>query len=393
MSREPHTSALRIPGLETAGKAVFLERLNRFVVDCELAGKRVKAYLPNPGRLWELLLPGRTLHLARMTAPGSRMRYTVLAVEREGRPVLLHTHLTNRVAEELVSRGRIPGLEDARILKREVAAGRSRFDFLLERRGGPFLLEVKSCTLSGKRIAMFPDAVTERGKRHLLELAGQSRSGTPAGVLFVVSAPGARYFLPDYHTDPEFSRTLYDLREDLLVKAVAVNWERDLGLSPEVRDLEIPWGLLDREAADRGSYILILHLPRSGSMAVGRLGNVYFRRGYYLYAGSARRALKARMARHLRKRKNVFWHVDYLARHCDSAMVLPVRSSSDLEHEIAGALGTVSEWSVPGFGSSDCNCETHLFGMRTPPLQEPHFIETLLHFRIDRLERALSPQV
>ena len=116
MSREPHTSALRIPGLETAGKAVFLERLNRFVVDCELAGKRVKAYLPNPGRLWELLLPGRTLHLARMTAPGSRMRYTVLAVEREGRPVLLHTHLTNRVAEELVSRGRIPGLEDARIL-------------------------------------------------------------------------------------------------------------------------------------------------------------------------------------------------------------------------------------------------------------------------------------
>ena len=392
MTPSSGTPGILIPGLEYAGKAFYLRRLNRFLLECDHRGKRVKAYLPNPGRLWELLIGGRTLYLAKAPA-GRATRYTVLAVERDGIPVLLHTHLTNGVVKELLRRGMIPGLEDARVLKPEVTFGRSRFDFLLEAGGRPFVLEVKSCTLYGKEMAMFPDAITERGRKHLVELAEISRSGTRAGVVFLVHSPKVRCFLPDYHTDWDFARTLYDCRKDLLVKAVSVEWMRDLSLGPRVRDLEIPWGLLEREAADRGSYILILHLPRRTNIAVGSLGEIAFPPGYYLYAGSAKKALRARMARHLRKKKTLFWHIDYLADRCEAPLVIPVRTGADLEHEMAASLQKTAEWSIPGFGASDCPCKTHLFGMKSHPLQNEYFINNLQYFRIDRLSDSLSPQV
>ena len=392
MTPSSRTPDILIPGLKSAGKAFYLRRLNRFLVECEYEGKRVRAYLPNPGRLWELLIGGRTLYLAEAPA-GRATRYTVLAVERDGIPVLLHTHLTNRVVEELLRRGMIPGLEDARVLKPEVSFGRSRFDFLLEAGGRPFALEVKSCTLYGKEMAMFPDAVTVRGQKHLVELAKLSRSGTRAGVIFLVHSPKVRYFLPDYHTDYDFAQTLYDHRKDLLVKAVSVEWMRDLSLGPRVRDLEIPWDLLEREAADRGCYIVILHLPRKTRIAVGVLGEIAFPPGYYLYTGSAKKALRARMARHLRKKKTFFWHIDYLADRCDAPLVIPVRTGADLEHEMAASLQKIAEWSIPGFGASDCPCKTHLFGMKSHPLRHEYFINNLQYFRIDRLSDTLSPQV
>jgi sugar fermentation stimulation protein A len=392
MTPPPITPEISIPGLESAGRASFLRRLNRFLVECRHDGKSIRAYLPNPGRLRELLLPGRTLYLSAPKAQrGQKTRRTVLAVERDGSPVLLHTHLANRVAEELLRRGMVPGLENARVIRKEVTIGRNRFDFLLEAGGKPFVLEVKSCTLYGKEMAMFPDAVTERGRRHLEELAGLSRSGTRAGVLFIVHSPRTRYFLPDYHTDPDFARTLYERRRDLLVRALAVECRKDLSFSPLVRDLEIPWDLFARENADRGSYILILRLRRSARIAVGSLGEISFPAGFYLYAGSAKKPLAARMARHLRKRKSFFWHIDYLADRCDRPLCLAVRTADDLEHEIAANLQKIADWSIPAFGASDCNCETHLFGMKSHPLEQEEFINHLQQFRMDRLGGELSP--
>ena len=104
--------------------------------------------------------------------------------------------------------------------------GRSRFDFLLSHRGADVLLEVKSCTLAGERVAMFPDAVTERGARHVRELAEISDRGTRTAVLFVVQWPHAEIFMPDFHTDPEFTRTLLACRRRVETRAVAVRWNR-----------------------------------------------------------------------------------------------------------------------------------------------------------------------
>lgn len=371
-------------------QGIFVRRLNRFVVECSLDGEIVHAHLPNPGRLWELLLPGRIVSLVRNDPmPGRSMAYTAVAVYREGIPVLLHTHMANTVVRFLLEKNKIRGLEHAKIIKQEAVFGRSRFDFLLQKSNTQYVLEVKSCTLFGKHIAMFPDAVTERGRKHLLTLAELAEKGMHCGVVFVVHWPRGRYFLPDYHTDFDFSRTFSFLKDKLMYRAVSISWKEDLSLGEDVSELEIPWEVLGREAQDGGSYILILHILRDSIISVGSLGHVSFPRGYYIYVGSARTNLTKRIERHLRKRKNFFWHIDYLRNCADRCIPLAIRSHTSLEHEVAMAVSRIADWSVPGFGSSDCFCETHLFAMQENPIHSHKFLDLLQYFRIDRLGRDL----
>src|SRR3990172_896506 len=366
-------------------KARFLSRPNRFLVKCEWNGQIFSAFLPNPGRLQELFLPGSMVYLVREEEnPDRKTRYTAVAVEREGRPIKLHTFRTNEVARYLIEKRQIPGLEKAKIVKSEVKAGHSRFDFLLEEGNRDILLEVKSCTLVGKEVAMFPDAVTERGARHLKELASLSEEGMGAAVLFVIHWPFARVFMPDYHTDLHFSQTLLSVRDRVKIIPVAVNWDHDLSLSPDVRLLQIPWGYIEEEAKDRGSYLLILELKRKRQIPIGKLGRVSFRKGFYIYVGSAMTNLSKRMERHRHLRKQHHWHIDELRAVTEFHSVLAIRSSARLECEIAKAFSDISEYKIPGFGCTDCTCETHLFGFENDPLRLEKFQKLLQYFRMDR---------
>lgn len=373
-------------------QAVFIKRLNRFAIECSIDGRRTIAHLPNPGRLWELLFPGTKIYLSENKEsdfPGRKTRYTAIAVERNDIPVVLHTLKMNSAARWLLENHAIPGLRNATIVRQEAKMGHSRFDFLLQMEDHPLLLEVKSCTLFGRTIAMFPDAVTSRGRRHLTELGKCSRRGTRSVVIFLIQCPWVRYFLPDYHTDLDFAQTFYEERNNVVMKPIAVKWDHDLSLTSDTRELHIPWELIGREMKDRGSYILIITIPNDLQLQVGKLGTVFFQKGYYLYVGSAKTHLTRRMERHLRKRKNFFWHIDYLRDRAHQCMALPIRSSVPLEHEIAESISDVADWEIRNFGSSDCSCHTHLFGMHDNPLDNPRFIDILLNFRINRLEKEL----
>ncbi|HNR32551.1 MAG TPA: DNA/RNA nuclease SfsA [Candidatus Hydrogenedentes bacterium] len=264
----------------------------------------------------------------------------------------------------------------------EAPVGRSRFDFLLRDAEGDLYLEVKSCTLFGNGVAMFPDAVTERGRRHLLELAELARDGVRAAVLFVVHTPNVRWFMPDYHTDLAFSRTLLDVRDRVRILPVSVTWRDDLTLAREARLLEIPWAHIDREARDSGAYLLLLELEDAARIEVGALGTVSFRRGHYVYVGSAMANLAARMARHLRPHKTRHWHIDYLRPRAARVEALAVRASSRLECDLAHALGRVLEPGPRGFGCTDCACATHLFFSAAPPLDRRDVHDILERFRM-----------
>ncbi len=366
-------------------KTQFLARPNRFLIRCEWKGKIFSAFLPNPGRLQELLLPGGVIHLVKEEEPGDRKtRYTAVAVERDGYPIMLHTHLTNEVARFLLRSGKIPGLEMAQIVKSEVKTGRSRFDFLLREGDQDIFLEVKSCTLVGKTVAMFPDAITERGARHIRELAGLSEKGIRTVVLFIVHWPFARVFMPDYHTDLNFARTLLEVRNKVQIIPLSVKWDKDLSLSQEIRILEIPWDHIEKEASDRGSYLLILKLTKDRKIDIGKSGKVPFRKGFYVYVGSAMVNLSKRIDRHKRLRKRHHWHIDDLRAVAEFHSALAIRSSGRLECEIAKAMLEIAEWNVPNFGSSDCSCDTHLFGLKEDPLISRAFHELLQDFRMDR---------
>jgi sugar fermentation stimulation protein A len=366
-------------------KAVFLKRPNRFVVVCQLNGKTTKAFLPNPGRLWELLLPGAVLYLEKSSQPERKLAYTVVAIEREGRPVMAHTHRTNDLVEHLLRNERIPGLEGTEVIKREIRHGNSRFDFLLKRGEEEVYLEVKSCTLFGKNVAMFPDAVTARGKKHVEELAEMKDHGKSGAVVFLICWPNANFFMPDYHTDLGFSKTLLAAKDKVSFLPVGLEINPDLSLTSKVRLLEIPWEVLQKEVEDRGSYILILRLHAGKTLNIGKLGRIEFKAGYYLYAGSAQKNLTQRLERHKRERKKLFWHIDYLRAFSDFHLALPIRASDPLECELADALKKISTWEIPGFGCSDCSCSSHLFGMSKDPIHTPEFISLLQYFRMDRL--------
>ena len=366
----------------------FLRRPNRFLVQCAWKGRVLSAFLPNPGRLQELLLPRRIVHLVReKKSQGRKTRYTAVAVDRDGYPIMLDTHRTNEVAQYFIQRRRIPGLERAGIVRPEIRAGRSRFDFLLKEGNKDVLLEVKSCTLVGKRIAMFPDATTERGTRHLNELAKISEEGVRTVILFIVHWPFAKVFMPDYHTDLNFSQTLLDIRERVEVVPVSVHWNKNLLLSPKIRILKIPWDKIEKETKDQGSYLLVLSLKRNRTISVGKLGKVRFRKGFYIYVGSAMANLTKRMTRHRHLRKQHHWHIDELRAVAEFHSVLAIRSSDRLECEIAKAMSKITDWSVPGFGSTDCSCKTHLFGMSGDPLNLESFHKLLQYFRMDRCEK------
>jgi sugar fermentation stimulation protein A len=372
-------------------KGRFIDRPNRFIVHCEVQGEIIEAYLPNPGRMWELLFADVVLFLV-PNAADLKTRFTVVAVEREGQPIMVHTHATNEAVGRLLAAGRIPGLQTATVVQREVTVGSHRFDFLLNKNGKPFYLEVKSCTLFEGKIAMFPDAVTLRGRRHLAALAELVARDIPCGVLFLVHWPQAEFFLPDYHTDLAFAQTFCQVKPLLTFYPVAINWEADFSFASLVKPLIIPWQVLETEIHDSGSYIMIMELKQTERITVGSLGTLDFPPGFYLYIGTAKKNLTQRINRHLRKRKQYHWHIDYLRAKAENCTAVPIRSSEMLEHHLAQAVAVIADWQVPDFGASDCHCATHLLAMQDNPLHNTKFIKLLQYFRIGRLMTQLDCQ-
>jgi len=260
--------------------------------------------------------------------------------------------------------------------------GHSRFDFLLKKGNDVVFMEVKSVTLFGNGLAMFPDAVTERGRRHLDELASLGQSAPRPTVLFLIHNPDVRWFLPECHADLAFAHTLLEVRDALRILPVCVGWNRSLELEDRLHLAEIPWDFLEREAKDRGSYLLILRLSRDKRVEIGKLGLRTFSKGFYVYVGSAMANLASRLDRHLRKRKNFHWHIDHLRQCADECLPLAIRSSRRLECELADALRAVLTPSTTGFGCSDCACATHLFYSPEHPLHAAGFHGVLQRFRM-----------
>ncbi|MBN1400936.1 MAG: DNA/RNA nuclease SfsA [Anaerolineae bacterium] len=195
--------AMRLPPLV---RAQFLQRDNRFRATVRLDGSPVAAHVANPGRCAELLVPGRTIWLERATSTQRKTPYTLALVEHDGVLVSMRSYLANDLLAEALAEGELLG--EYQRLEREVARGRSRFDFLLHGPAGDCWVEAKSVTLVEQGVALFPDAPTARGRRHLLELAELAAEGTCAAVVFVIQRPDAVRFAPHVQNDPELARAL-----------------------------------------------------------------------------------------------------------------------------------------------------------------------------------------
>lgn len=191
--------------------ARFVARRKRFFADVELAdGTPLTAHCANTGSLLGCLAPGSRVWLRDSGKPERQLRYTWQAIEIAGTWVHVDTSLPNRVVAEAVSAGRVPEFAGYATLRREVAYGKnSRIDLLLEDpERGSCHVEVKCTTYAVGDCAQFPDAPTERGTKHLAELARLARAGRRAVQFFFIARTDVTHFRPADAIDPDYARAL-----------------------------------------------------------------------------------------------------------------------------------------------------------------------------------------
>ena len=190
-------------------EARFIDRPNRFLTRVEYNGTIVESHLPDPGRLKELLKPGVRILLKRESGKNRKTKFSTQAVYNDNILISLNTLLPNQFTAYLLIHRKIDFLKEWKIYKQEVKYGKHRFDFQLKRGVESMYLEVKSVTLVEKEIAKFPDAITERGKRHVEHLGEMAELGLHTMVLFVVQRDDATSFQPQWERDPKFGSTLF----------------------------------------------------------------------------------------------------------------------------------------------------------------------------------------
>ena len=182
----------------------FITRLNRFVATVEIGGKEELCHVKNTGRCKELLLPSAVVFLQESSKATRKTRYDLISVYKGQRLINIDSQAPNKVAAEYLPEI----IPDIKLLKREVKFNNSRFDFYLETAAERIFVEVKGVTLEEEGVAMFPDAPTERGIKHLQELGLCIQEGYKAAVLFVIQMKGVKDFTPNYQTHRAFGQAL-----------------------------------------------------------------------------------------------------------------------------------------------------------------------------------------
>jgi sugar fermentation stimulation protein A len=190
---------------------LLIRRYQRFLADVELAdGSMVTAHCPNSGSMKGCALPGSPVLLSISDKPERKLKYTWELVMAEGNWVGINTGLPNRLVREGIENGVVSELQGYLSIRPEVRYGeeKSRIDLLLEAPSGLCYVEVKNVTLVEGNMALFPDAVTTRGQKHLRELMEVLRQGHRGVIFFVVQRADGEAVAPADAIDPEYGRLL-----------------------------------------------------------------------------------------------------------------------------------------------------------------------------------------
>lgn len=185
-------------------QGVFISRPNRFIANIEINGKREICHVKNTGRCRELLVPGAKVIVQKMNKPGRKTKYDLISVYKGNRLVNIDSQAPNKVFQEYLHNN----FENISLIKPETKYKNSRFDFYIEAGKEKIFVEVKGVTLEKDNIALFPDAPTIRGVKHLEHLAEAVQEGYRSMVAFVIQMEGVSTFRPNWETHKQFAETL-----------------------------------------------------------------------------------------------------------------------------------------------------------------------------------------
>lgn len=190
---------------------IFLSRPNRFLAHVLIGSQEEVCHVKNTGRCRELLVPGAAVWCQHHDDPRRKTRWSLITVQKENRLVNLDSQIPNRLALDYVKAGGLGFVPQ--LVKPEQTFGNSRFDLYFEADDRRGFVEVKGVTLEDRGVALFPDAPTQRGRKHLLELQAATAAGYESWVLFVLAMPEIDFFTPNWPRDPDFAEALCQAAE------------------------------------------------------------------------------------------------------------------------------------------------------------------------------------
>lgn len=191
---------------------IFLSRPNRFIAKVLINGCEETAHVKNTGRCKELLVPGCTVYLEKSDNPDRKTAYDLIAAEKEtvNGTILINmdSQIPNACCAEFLPLSGLfsPNAE----IKREVQFGNSRFDIFVTDKDKKAFVEVKGVTLEKNGLALFPDAPTGRGVKHVKELIHAKNQGFGAYIIFIIQMTGVHTFSPNREMHPEFAEALLE---------------------------------------------------------------------------------------------------------------------------------------------------------------------------------------
>ncbi len=190
--------------------AIFRQRPNRFVGIVDITSPASipgqLTHIHDPGRLIDLLYPGNTVLLKKASSPHRKTQWDLIAARHQNDFVLIHSGYHRAICNVLLTHPDIRLLGDLFSIKAEITFGHSRLDFRIQKTDGTVIwIEVKGCTLAENGLALFPDAPTKRGTRHVATLIDICQKDERAVLLFLIFRTEARAFSPHAGIDPEFA--------------------------------------------------------------------------------------------------------------------------------------------------------------------------------------------
>lgn len=189
---------------------VFIKRYKRFFTDIQLDNEIVTAHCPNTGSMMGLLDAGNKVYLSESDNEKRKLKYTLEVIKLKSKHVGVNTHRTNRIVEKALSDNVLKFIKNIKEIKREVKYGEnSKIDFLVTTKTEQVYIEVKNVTLvrDGK-LAEFPDSVTSRGTKHLIELSKIKKKGVRAIMLYIVQRDDCDKFKVAKDIDPTYAENL-----------------------------------------------------------------------------------------------------------------------------------------------------------------------------------------
>lgn len=191
-------------------KAILIDRPNRFLGRVSLNGKMTEVFIPNPGRMYELMVPGHEVFVKENKGIHRKTDYTMIGLFHDGVIISIDSNLPNRFIKRLLTAHELPFFADYHTVIPEPRTKGGRFDFKILGEKESSFIEVKSCTLVQNGRAIFPDAPTVRGSRHVRDLtdALSNNQIDRAAVVFVIQRPDARVFSPNDKMDSDFGDAL-----------------------------------------------------------------------------------------------------------------------------------------------------------------------------------------